>query len=61
MSGDNKVVYLGLQNEREWKKFCEVVLQNPAAILRILVLIPMPSEFRIVRSSIKPCKKFFRS
>ena len=28
-SGDNKVVYLGLQNEREWKKFCEVVLQNP--------------------------------
>jgi itaconate CoA-transferase len=30
MSGDNKVVYLGLQNEREWKKFCEVVLENPA-------------------------------
>jgi itaconate CoA-transferase len=29
LSGDNKVVYLGLQNEREWKKFCEVVLQNP--------------------------------
>ena len=29
MSGDNKVVYLGLQNEREWKKFCEVVLRNP--------------------------------
>ena len=28
MSGDNKVVYLGLQNEREWKKFCEVVLLN---------------------------------
>jgi len=28
-SGDDKVVYLGLQNEREWKKFCEVVLQNP--------------------------------
>ena len=28
-SGDNKVVYLGLQNEREWKKFCEVVLQSP--------------------------------
>jgi len=28
-SGDNKVVYLGLQNEREWKKFCEVVLENP--------------------------------
>jgi itaconate CoA-transferase len=29
LSGDHKVVYLGLQNEREWKKFCEVVLQNP--------------------------------
>ena len=29
MSGDDKVVYLGLQNEREWKKFCEVVLQRP--------------------------------
>src|SRR6202790_3156378 len=28
-AGDNKVVYLGLQNEREWKKFCEVVLQKP--------------------------------
>jgi itaconate CoA-transferase len=29
LSGDDKVVYLGLQNEREWKKFCEVVLENP--------------------------------
>lgn len=28
-SGDNKIVYLGLQNEREWKKFCEVVLEDP--------------------------------
>jgi len=28
-SRDNKVVYIGLQNEREWKKFCEVVLQSP--------------------------------
>ena len=28
-SGDNKVVYLGLQNEREWKRFCEVVLHKP--------------------------------
>jgi itaconate CoA-transferase len=28
MSADGKVVYLGLQNEREWKKFCEVVLQR---------------------------------
>ena len=27
-SGDGKLVYLGLQNEREWKKFCEVVLEN---------------------------------
>jgi itaconate CoA-transferase len=27
--GDNKVVYLGLQNEREWKRFCEVVLEIP--------------------------------
>ncbi len=26
---DGKIVYLGLQNEREWKKFCEVVLQRP--------------------------------
>ncbi len=32
-SGDNKVVYLGLQNEREWKKFCEVVLENPGLFL----------------------------
>jgi itaconate CoA-transferase len=29
MTGDNKVVYLGLQNEREWKKFCELVLESP--------------------------------
>ncbi|HLJ23920.1 MAG TPA: CaiB/BaiF CoA-transferase family protein [Candidatus Acidoferrales bacterium] len=29
MSSDDKVVYLGLQNEREWKKFCEVVLERP--------------------------------
>ena len=29
MSRDHKVVYLGLQNEREWKKFCEVVLESP--------------------------------
>jgi itaconate CoA-transferase len=33
LSGDNKVVYLGLQNEREWKKFCEVVLENPQLFL----------------------------
>ena len=29
-SGDGKVLYIGLQNEREWKRFCEVVLENPA-------------------------------
>jgi itaconate CoA-transferase len=29
-SGDNKTVYIGLQNEREWKRFCEVVLENSA-------------------------------
>ncbi|NUU01873.1 CaiB/BaiF CoA transferase family protein [Herbaspirillum robiniae] len=29
-AGDGKVVMLGLQNEREWKVFCEVVLQDPA-------------------------------
>lgn len=27
--GDGGSVYLGLQNEREWKRFCEVVLENP--------------------------------
>lgn len=29
MSGDGKIVYLGLQNEREWKKFCDVALEKP--------------------------------
>ena len=29
-AGDGKSVMLGLQNEREWKLFCEVVLQEPA-------------------------------
>lgn len=28
-AGDNKVIYLGLQNEREWKRFCEQVLHKP--------------------------------
>ncbi len=32
LAGDNKVVYLGLQNEREWKKFCDVVLQRPQLV-----------------------------
>jgi len=27
--GDGKTVMLGLQNEREWKVFCEKVLENP--------------------------------
>ena len=27
--GDNKTVFIGLQNEREWKKFCDIVLQKP--------------------------------
>ena len=31
-AGDGGTVMLGLQNEREWKVFCEVVLQNPALI-----------------------------
>lgn len=29
LSGDNKLLYIGLQNEREWKRFCEVVLESP--------------------------------
>lgn len=29
-AGDGKTVMLGLQNEREWKAFCAVVLQQPA-------------------------------
>ncbi len=29
-AGDNKTVMLGLQNEREWVQFCEVVLENSA-------------------------------
>ncbi len=29
-AGDGGVVMLGLQNEREWKVFCDVVLQNAA-------------------------------
>jgi itaconate CoA-transferase len=32
-SSDNKTVYLGVQNEREWKQFCEVVLRNPQLFL----------------------------
>lgn len=29
VAGDGKTVMLGLQNEREWKSFCEKVLQQP--------------------------------
>ena len=29
-TGDGKTVMLGLQNEREWKAFCDQVLQQPA-------------------------------
>jgi itaconate CoA-transferase len=32
-SSDRKTVYIGLQNEREWKRFCEVVLQDPPLAL----------------------------
>ncbi|HWT34753.1 MAG TPA: CaiB/BaiF CoA-transferase family protein, partial [Paraburkholderia sp.] len=28
-AGDDRVVMLGLQNEREWKLFCDVVLRRP--------------------------------
>ena len=28
-AGDGKVVFLGLQNEREWVRFCEGVLERP--------------------------------
>jgi len=27
--GDGKVIYLGIQNEREWRSFCEKVLERP--------------------------------
>ncbi|MRT20849.1 CoA transferase [Comamonas sp. CAH-2] len=30
VAGDGKTVMLGLQNEREWKAFCDAVLQQPA-------------------------------
>ena len=32
-AGDGKVVYLGLQNEREWARFCEEVLKRPDLIV----------------------------
>jgi itaconate CoA-transferase len=33
LSADHKAVYLGIQNEREWKQFCEVVLRNSQLFL----------------------------
>jgi itaconate CoA-transferase len=29
MCGDNKQVFIGLQNEREWSRFCDTVLKKP--------------------------------
>jgi itaconate CoA-transferase len=29
-AGDEKLVLLGVQNEREWARFCEIVLEQPA-------------------------------
>jgi itaconate CoA-transferase len=29
LAGDGKNVMLGLQNEREWKKFCDIVMKQP--------------------------------
>jgi itaconate CoA-transferase len=28
--GDGEIIFLGLQNEREWERFCQVVLEQPA-------------------------------
>lgn len=28
-AGDGKMVFMGIQNEREWSEFCETVLSNP--------------------------------
>ena len=28
-AADGKVIYLGIQNEREWRRFCEKALENP--------------------------------
>jgi crotonobetainyl-CoA:carnitine CoA-transferase CaiB-like acyl-CoA transferase len=28
--GDGKIIFLGIQNEREWARFCEEVLERPA-------------------------------
>jgi len=31
-AGDGRTVMLGLQNEREWKAFCELVMREPALV-----------------------------
>lgn len=31
-AGDGAVIYFGVQNEREWRRFCEHVLEQPALI-----------------------------
>lgn len=31
-SGDDKTVFIGLQNEREWVRFCDVVLKKPKMV-----------------------------
>jgi itaconate CoA-transferase len=35
LSEDNKLVYLGLQNEREWGKLCDVVLETPHVFVNV--------------------------
>jgi crotonobetainyl-CoA:carnitine CoA-transferase CaiB-like acyl-CoA transferase len=30
---DGKTVFLGVQNEREWRAFCELVLEDPALVM----------------------------
>jgi itaconate CoA-transferase len=32
-AGDGKTVMLGLQNEREWKSFCDIVIQKPDLVV----------------------------
>ncbi len=45
-AGDGKVVYLGLQNEREWARFCEEVLGRPDACLRRPLQLELRSAWR---------------
>ena len=50
-SGDDKLLMLGIQNEREWVAFCELVLGN-AALRRILALC----QTRCARKIVKSCR-----